>query len=169
MYVISIDIIILLCYNIIYIILIRGVYLKAISIQNPWAHMMLCGEKTIEARSWKTEYRGDLLICSSAYPKIENTIPGHALMVVELIDCVPFEKKHLEAACLTEIPDTPCYAWLLNNFRCIYPFKVKGRLKFFNIEDKQIKYYDVETEDEADKWCRDYIVPLLYKKRGKKC
>ena len=49
--------------------------MKALSIQNPYAHIILCGEKTIENRTWKTKYRGDLLICSSASPKIENTIP----------------------------------------------------------------------------------------------
>ena len=140
--------------------------MKALSIQNPYAHMILCGEKTIENRTWKTKYRGDLLICSSASPKIENTIPGCALIVAELIDCVPFEKMHLEAACMTEMPDTSSYAWIFDNFKCIYPFRVKGKLNFFNIDNELIKYYNGGTEDEDDKWCSDYIVPLLYKKRG---
>lgn len=60
--------------------------MKAISIQQPWAHLILCDEKKYEYRSWSTEHRGDLLICSSANPKVEDTIPGHALCVVNITD-----------------------------------------------------------------------------------
>ena len=38
---------------------------KALSIKQPWAGMIACGAKPIEYRSWKTPYRGDLLICAS--------------------------------------------------------------------------------------------------------
>lgn len=67
---------------------------------------------------------------------------------------------------MTEMPDTSSYAWIFDSFRCIYPFKIKGKLNFFNIDDELIKYYNGGTEDEDYKWCSDYIVPLLYKKRG---
>ncbi len=39
--------------------------MKAISLWQPWASLMEAGSKTIETRGWKTEYRGDLLICST--------------------------------------------------------------------------------------------------------
>lgn len=39
--------------------------MKAISLWEPWASLMMTGAKTIETRSWQTNYRGDLLICSS--------------------------------------------------------------------------------------------------------
>jgi len=39
--------------------------MKAISLKQPWANFIRDGRKTIETRAWKTEYRGDLLICSS--------------------------------------------------------------------------------------------------------
>ena len=54
-------------------------YMKSLSLNPYWAHCVLCGEKTIECRTWKTDYRGDLLICSSNIPKIEGTIAGHGL------------------------------------------------------------------------------------------
>ncbi len=38
---------------------------KCISLWEPWASLMACGAKTIETRSWGTNYRGPLLICAS--------------------------------------------------------------------------------------------------------
>lgn len=42
---------------------------KVISIQQPWATLIVMGAKKIETRSWKTEYRGPLLIHASAGKK----------------------------------------------------------------------------------------------------
>ena len=36
--------------------------MKALSILQPWAHLIVCGEKTIENRTWYGGYRGPLLI-----------------------------------------------------------------------------------------------------------
>ena len=38
---------------------------KALSLWEPWASLMRTGAKTIETRSWYTNYRGPLLICSA--------------------------------------------------------------------------------------------------------
>lgn len=44
--------------------------MKVLSIQQPWASVIVLGEKRIETRSWKTKYRGKLLIHSSkGFPK----------------------------------------------------------------------------------------------------
>ena len=40
--------------------------LKAISLWQPWASLIPLGLKHYETRSWKTNYRGKLLICSTA-------------------------------------------------------------------------------------------------------
>ncbi|GAH18321.1 unnamed protein product, partial [marine sediment metagenome] len=39
--------------------------MRAISIKSPWWQKILSGEKTIETRTWRTKYRGDILICAS--------------------------------------------------------------------------------------------------------
>lgn len=39
--------------------------MKAISLWQPWASLMQTGAKTWETRSWKTNYRGPLVICST--------------------------------------------------------------------------------------------------------
>lgn len=38
--------------------------MKAIVLKSPWWEKVLSGEKTIETRTWKTNYRGDILICA---------------------------------------------------------------------------------------------------------
>ena len=98
--------------------------MKALSIHPYYADKILYREKTIECRSWKTSYRGDILICSTA-KKVEGTIPGHALCVAELVDVVPFDESHLDDACMDEVP-YDAYAWILDNFRIIKPIPVKG-------------------------------------------
>lgn len=39
--------------------------LKAMSVRQPWAWLIITGEKPIENRSWETRYRGPLLIHAS--------------------------------------------------------------------------------------------------------
>lgn len=47
--------------------------MKAISLWEPWASLIRTGAKTIETRSWYTDYRGRLLICAAkqGLPKAE--------------------------------------------------------------------------------------------------
>ena len=39
--------------------------MKTLSIRNPWAYLIAYGVKDVENRSWKTDYRGELLIHAS--------------------------------------------------------------------------------------------------------
>lgn len=140
--------------------------MKALSIRNPFAHLILCGEKTVECRSWQTDYRGDLLICSSANPKVKNTICGHALCIARLDKIEPFTKEHLDGAVLVDMPDGKNYAWHLTDIRVIKPFPVKGKLNFFEVDDAQIEILDNGddslTEAEAEALYKQYIEPLIY-------
>lgn len=85
---------------------------KAISILPEYASDIFDGFKTVEWRSWKTNYRGDLLICASSR-KLKGCISGYALCMVELVDVVPFTQKHLNGALMDSVPDPAGYAWLL--------------------------------------------------------
>lgn len=42
--------------------------MKSISLHEPWASLIRTGAKTWETRSWKTNYRGPLLICAAKKP-----------------------------------------------------------------------------------------------------
>ncbi|HUV96064.1 MAG TPA: ASCH domain-containing protein [Acidobacteriaceae bacterium] len=101
----------------------------AISVKQPRANMIASGEKTIETRTWRTTYRGDLLIVSSRYPKIEPA--GKAVAVCRLVDCRPMRRADEKAACCEWYEFA--YAWVLNDARAIEPFPVRGRLGFFKV------------------------------------
>ena len=51
------------------------------------------GEKSIEVRSRATNYRGDLLVCSSATPVIPGMESGVTLGIVEVYDVRPIESS----------------------------------------------------------------------------
>lgn len=146
--------------------------MKAISIQQPWAHLILCDEKKYEYRSWSTEHRGDLLICSSANPKIEDTIPGHALCVVNITDVIQVTKKNYKEFDLDDPParGEKLYAWKIEDVRAIHPFSVKGKLNFYYVDDALIQYADVteKSEEEAQAWYEEYFAPYVYKKKSQK-
>jgi len=87
--------------------------MKTLSVQNPWAFWIMHYDKTVENRTWKTKYRGRILIHASM--RWDNNAPlsiwqrrnpgisildiereierckrtnGHILGSVELYDCV---------------------------------------------------------------------------------
>lgn len=87
--------------------------MKAITILQPWASLVACGEKKIETRSWATRYRGEIAIHAAAkhtrlqfkdpyhdilskYYKLhvsykEDEIPyGSLIAIADLVDCAPF-------------------------------------------------------------------------------
>ena len=141
--------------------------MKAISVRNPYAHFIMCGEKEFEFRTWQTDYRGDLLICSSANPKIKNTISGHALCIVRLNDVTKVTPKNYKDLGLERSDaDGTLYAWQLTDVRTIKPFPVKGKLNFFNVDDNLIEIIDNGddslTEEEAEALYKQHIEPLLY-------
>lgn len=144
--------------------------MKALSIHPAFAMAIVCGEKSVEFRTWKTDYRGDMLICSTA-KKLHGTIPGHALGVVTLVDVVPFEKKHLSAALMSPADYQPGgYAWILTYNRLIVPVPVKGKLSLWDYtgdieyipEEDWILPPGVKPEDtDAGAWYEKYWLPLM--------
>ena len=105
--------------------------MKAISIRQPWASMVVSGEKTIETRTWRTNYRGPLLIVSSKQPIVDNLPRGYALAIVTLVDCRPMTKQDEAAACCGVTLGR--FAWVLSNIRNIVPFRVSGKLGLYEV------------------------------------
>jgi len=104
--------------------------MKALSVRQPWANMIAAGDKTIETRTWATDYRGDLLIVSSRVPAIAPA--GYALAVVRLVTCRPMTERDELEACCRWYPNA--FAWVLDDIRRIDPFPVRGRLGIYEIE-----------------------------------
>lgn len=105
--------------------IIRGLCLK-----EPWAGMVASGKKTIETRTWKTKYRGLLLVCASKKPP--SDLAGHAFAVVDLKDCRPMTPADEEAAGGVKA-DPGRYAWEIEKLLDLEPFPIKGRLGLFKL------------------------------------
>lgn len=125
--------------------------MKALTVHPVYAMCIVTGQKTVECRTWKTSYRGDVLICSSA-KKFKGSIPGHALGVVTLKDVVPFKREHIKPS-MEDGMIYDAYAWILENPRIIKPIPVKGKLSLWNFENENLIEYlpkpQTEEEDEA--------------------
>ena len=138
--------------------------MKALSLMPCWADAVFWGEKTIEARTWKTDYRGDLLICASSR-KQSGYIPGKAICVVTLTDIEPFGPQHCKAAGMEpdEMPNKPSYAWHFEDVQWVEPFDVKGKLHLFDVPDEEIWLIDPpKNETEMRKVLREYFLPHVY-------
>ena len=117
--------------------------MKALSVRQPYARQILTGEKKIEYRSWTTDYRGPILICSSAswavdedeeFPRpspevMKRDYPrGVAVCVVDLVrinDYCKYNRRFCD--------------WYLANPRPVKQFPVKGRLHLFDVPDELIE------------------------------
>ena len=102
---------------------------KALSIKEPYSTLILKGKKTIETRTWKTNYRGELLLCASKKPA--SAISGCAFAVAKLSNCLPMQEIDEKLACC-EIYNN-AYSWFLKDIQAIKPIPVKGKLGLFEI------------------------------------
>lgn len=133
---------------------------KALSLLPEWAAAICDGLKTVEWRTWKTDYRGELLICASSR-KLKGLISGHALCMVNLVDVVPFTKKHLNGALMDFMPEPAGYAWIIDNVRLIKPFPYKGKLHLYDVDASMVEVLSPVNTKEADKEYEKYYKPLL--------
>lgn len=73
--------------------------MKVLTIKQPWATLIMQGDKRFEFRSWQTKYRGDLLIHAGkgvdkeAMKRLSKYLPeelpyGRILGQVKLVDCI---------------------------------------------------------------------------------
>ena len=113
--------------------------MKALSVKPLSATRILQGVKSTDCRTWKTDYRGPLLICASTSPWPAGTIHRHAVCCVDLVDVRPFAPEDLEAALMDEMPKKISYAWVYGSWRFVRPFEQKGRLHLFEVNDDLIR------------------------------
>ena len=121
---------------------------KALSVKQPYADLLtrvvsrdesgeFHAEKTIEVRSRNTNYRGDLLVCSSAKPEMPDRMSGVTCGFVELYDVKPIEDFTPEDWAATCIPekDRPRkgYGWLMRNPRRVVEMPIRGQLGVYNL------------------------------------
>lgn len=125
--------------------------MKTLTIRQPYVHAILSGLKQYETRSWKTNYRGKLLIhagCAKMTPVLldlankygfQNIITGAILLECELVDCILITKEFRQQQTQAEFDfgdwTTGRYAWKLINIKPIpTPIKTTGQLGLWNFE-----------------------------------
>lgn len=128
--------------------------MRVLSIREPFASLIASGDKKIETRSFKTNYRGELFIHASG-KKIDKSIVdntfinnmikdrkmqfGKIICRVKLVDCVYMNQEFINS-----IKDTKeyqlglykegRYALILDNVELIEPIIAKGRLNIWNYQ-----------------------------------
>ena len=81
--------------------------MKVLTIKQPWATLIMQGNKRFEFRSWQTKYRGELLIHAGkgidkeAVKRLANYLPqelpqGKILGKVTLVDCIKITPEFKE-------------------------------------------------------------------------
>lgn len=123
----------------------RGREIKALSIRQPWAALIVLGIKQFEFRTWSTEYRGPLLIhasqkfdqeglihlirhCVSMERKPELYDRGCIIGICELIACRRLIRKDIDFKTAQMGGAPGLFAWQLDNPRILPMFKCRGSL-----------------------------------------
>ena len=123
--------------------------MKVLTIKQPWASLIIEGYKRFEFRSWKTKYRGELLIHAvksvdkEAYERLKGYLTdmplGKIVGKVELTDCIKTTPEFFEER-LKENKDIYTksifkedYAWQVKlKEKFDKPIDVKGKLGLWN-------------------------------------
>jgi hypothetical protein len=125
--------------------------MKALSIRQPWAELILQDRKTIELRTWTTNYRGRLAVHAAqtveeadcrAYGLDPTTLPRGVLVgTVEVVEMTPLDEALWEALRDQHLGQGPfpgpLYGWrLADPQRLPQPIPLPGRMGLFNVPDE---------------------------------
>lgn len=107
-------------------------FIKAVSLHQPYASLIRQRKKTIETRKWKIHHRGDLLIVSTLRPELPGFLCGFALCIVNVVDCREMTIDDEKAACCKLYDGA--WAWVLSDIRSITPFRCRGAQGIYQVE-----------------------------------
>ncbi len=131
--------------------------MKVLSIKEPYATLIFNGNKHIETRSWKTNYRGELFIHASGTKlATEYLINSYVLEIIKdmdmnfgniicrgnLVDCIYMDENFLDSIKQDDneynlgLYEIGRYAWVFENIEPIKPIPVKGKLNIWNYDGK---------------------------------
>ena len=128
--------------------------MKTITIKQPWATLIMQGDKRFEFRNWQTAYRGELLIHAGksidkeAIKRLEKYLPkelplGKILGKERLVDCIKMSPEFKEELLkenrdiYTKSSFKENYGWQVDNVQVFdEPIEAKGHLSLweYNIE-----------------------------------
>ena len=109
--------------------------MKVLTIKEPWASLIIEGYKKYDFRSWKTKYRGKILIHAGMtieqdmlkkfknYKFIPN--PGYIIGEATLVDCILVDEKFNE-----KLRNIDPIVYGRNNHVCTYAWKLENVIKY---------------------------------------
>lgn len=125
--------------------------MKALTIKQPWASLIIEGYKKFEFRSWKTNYRGKILIHAGL--SLEKDMKerfnaynldyklGYIIGEAEIVDCILVDENFNEELRVinplvyARSNHVEKYAWKLENIKKYdKPIPCKGKLGLWNYE-----------------------------------
>lgn len=124
--------------------------MKALTICQPYAHLIVSGEKRIENREWSTKYRGKLVIHAGKSrdwltpgdeQRYHTQIFGYAIGIADLVDVLhidkikrgdydnnyPWLRKHNHTH--------GKWCWVLENCQKLTPIQRRGAQGLWNLPD----------------------------------
>ena len=126
--------------------------MKVLTIKQPWATLIMQKDKRFEFRSWKTKYRGELLIHAGkgidkeAMKRLAKYIPenmptGKILGKAKLVDCIEMSPKFKQELLrenkdiYTDSTFKENYGWQLEEIEMFEaPIEIKGKLGLWEYE-----------------------------------
>ena len=113
--------------------------MKALTVRQPWASLIVAGIKDVENRSWSTKYRGKLGIHAGMRIEIQalddygyllgDRPPPRGALIgsVTLVDCIRNSKS--------EWAERGAWHWVLTDAHAIvHPRKMNGRLGLWSTQ-----------------------------------
>ena len=122
--------------------------MKALSLRQPWAELILQGRKTIETRTWNTQFRGRFYIHAAKSVNklwcelfgIQNSVTGMLVGSAELVEVKEYNSLAQWAAdnekhcCHLDIWTKKRYGFVLKKVQRIKSVPCKGKLNFFEVD-----------------------------------
>jgi len=125
--------------------------MKVLTIREPWASLIINGYKKYEFRSWKTNYRGKILIHAGLNIEKDmlnrfkdydiECVKGAIIGEAEIVDCILVDEKfneelrNIDPIVYGRSNHVENYAWKLENIRKYdSPIYIKGKLGLWNYE-----------------------------------
>lgn len=125
--------------------------MKVLTIKQPWATLIVDEYKKYEFRSWKTKYRGKILIHAGygvekdMLERFKNynldCIKGAIIGEASLVDCILVDKQlndkllEMDSIVYGRCSHVSEYAWKLENIvKYEKPIYIKGKLGLWNYE-----------------------------------
>ena len=167
-----------------YAIIYLGDIMKALTIKEPWASLIINGYKTYEFRSWKTNYRGKILI--HAGKSLERDMGkrfkeynleykcGYIIGEAYLADVILVDKKlndelkRIDPLVYGHSNHIEKYAWKLDNIiKYDKPIETKGKLGLWNYTEPIMIHLDNEWFLKIKNKSKTYELRLYDEKRRK--